>query len=521
MSVVFTVALTLLVSYLLGCFNGSVMTSHFIIRDDVRQHGSGNAGLTNFYRTYGARYALCVIICDMGKTVLACLIGGYLMHWVVGDWTLGLLIAGIGCELGHMFPVFFGLRGGKGILSGGVLVLLLDWRVALIAWGLFAVLWLTTRYVSLGSVTATASMPVSRPVCGDSGPCDLVPPGQHPVAAVRHRKEVSLARRRPGRGRGRPASIRRKRESIRMKNNQLRQVVFPILAAFIWGTAFVAQDVCADAMGAFTFNGARYYIAVLSLLVVLAVSSGFRKDRPQISPAEKKAQRRQLWLGGFCCGTVLAIASNFQQAGLVAGTDGGKAGFITALYVVLVPVFGLFFRRRVSLPVWIAVALSVGALYLLCIKGSFSLAPGDLLVLVCAICFSVHILVIDHFTATCDGVKLSCLQFLFAGTWSTILALFFDTISFQVLLDCIWPLLYVGVFSCGVGYTLQILAQKGSNPTVVTILLSLESVFAVIAGAVVLHQQMTAREYLGCVLMFAAVILAQIPMPQKKKAKAE
>jgi glycerol-3-phosphate acyltransferase PlsY len=161
LSVVFTVALTLLVSYLLGCFNGSVMTSHFIIRDDVRQHGSGNAGLTNFYRTYGARYALCVIVCDMGKTVLACLIGGYLMHWVVGDWTLGLLIAGIGCELGHMFPVFFGLRGGKGILSGGVLVLLLDWRVALIAWGLFAVLWLTTRYVSLGSIAATASMPVS------------------------------------------------------------------------------------------------------------------------------------------------------------------------------------------------------------------------------------------------------------------------------------------------------------------------------------------------------------------------
>ena len=140
MSVVFTVALTLLVSYLLGCFNGSVMTSHFIIRDDVRQHGSGNAGLTNFYRTYGARYALCVIICDMGKTVLACLIGGYLMHWVVGDWTLGLLIAGIGCELGHMFPVFFGLRGGKGILSGGTLVLLLNWRVAAVAWALFLLL---------------------------------------------------------------------------------------------------------------------------------------------------------------------------------------------------------------------------------------------------------------------------------------------------------------------------------------------------------------------------------------------
>ena len=148
-------------AYLCGCFNGALFTSRLFFHDDVRTHGSGNAGLTNFYRTYGARYALCVIVCDMGKTVLACLIGGYLMHWVVGDWTLGLLIAGIGCELGHMFPVFFGLRGGKGILSGGVLVLLLDWRVALIAWGLFVSLWLLTRYVSLGSIAATASMPVS------------------------------------------------------------------------------------------------------------------------------------------------------------------------------------------------------------------------------------------------------------------------------------------------------------------------------------------------------------------------
>lgn len=303
-----------------------------------------------------------------------------------------------------------------------------------------------------------------------------------------------------------------------MKHNQMRQVVLPILAAFIWGTAFVAQDVCADSMGAFTFNGTRYFIAVLALLVVIAVMNGTKKDRPQLTPAEKKASRKQLWLGGFCCGTALAVASNFQQAGLVAGTDAGKAGFITALYVVLVPVFGLFFRRKVTLPVWGAVALSVVSLYLLCIKGSFSLAPGDLLVLVCAVCFAIHILVIDHFTAFCDGVKLSCLQFLFAGIWSTILALIFDTISLQVLLDCALPLLYVGVFSCGVGYTLQILAQKDSNPTVVTILLSLESVFAVISGAIILHQQMTGREYLGCVLMFAAVVLAQIPMPQKKEA---
>lgn len=161
MPILFTIALILLVSYLLGCFNGSVMTSHFIIRDDVRKHGSGNAGLTNFYRTYGAKYALGVILCDMLKMVVAGLIGGYLFSSLYGDWTLGLLLAGIGCELGHMFPVFFGFKGGKGILSGGTLVIMLDWRVALIAWALFMLLWLVTKYVSLGSVCGTATVPVT------------------------------------------------------------------------------------------------------------------------------------------------------------------------------------------------------------------------------------------------------------------------------------------------------------------------------------------------------------------------
>ena len=303
-----------------------------------------------------------------------------------------------------------------------------------------------------------------------------------------------------------------------MKHNQVRQVVFPILAAFIWGTAFVAQDLCADSIGTFAFNATRYFIAVLALLVVIAVSDKAKKNRPTPTAEEKKAANKQLWLGGLCCGVALAIASNFQQAGLVAGTDAGKAGFITALYVVLVPVFGLFFKRKVSLPVWIAVVCSVVALYLLCIKGDFSLAAGDLLILVCAVCFAVHILVIDHFTAYCDGVKLSCLQFLFAGIISAVCMFLFETVDFAAILSCILPLLYVGIFSCGVGYTLQILAQKDSNPTVVTILLSLESVFAVIAGAIVLHQQMTAREYIGCVVMFVAVILAQIQFPEKKKA---
>ena len=304
-----------------------------------------------------------------------------------------------------------------------------------------------------------------------------------------------------------------------MKYNQMRQVVFPILAAFIWGTAFVAQDLCADSIGAFAFNATRYFIAVLALLVVILISDKLKKNKPTLTAQEKKAANKQLWPGGLCCGAALAIASNFQQAGLVAGTDAGKAGFITALYVVLVPVFGLFFKRKVSLPTWIAVVLSVVALYLLCIKGDFSLAPGDLLVLVCAVCFAVHILVIDHFTAYCDGVKLSCLQFLFAGIISTICMFIFEDVDFAAILSCALPLLYVGIFSCGVGYTLQILAQKDSNPTVVTILLSLESVFAVIAGAIILKQQMTVREYIGCAIMFAAVILAQIQFPTRQKAE--
>ena len=163
------VFITVLLGYFLGCLNGSVMVSHFIIRDDVRQHGSGNAGLTNFYRTYGAKYALGVILFDMGKTVIACLLGGFLLKNAMQDWTLGVLIGGLGCELGHMFPVFFGFKGGKGILSGGTLVWLLDWRVALIAWGLFATLWLATKYVSLGSVSAAVSMPVATWLfCGHS-----------------------------------------------------------------------------------------------------------------------------------------------------------------------------------------------------------------------------------------------------------------------------------------------------------------------------------------------------------------
>ena len=323
-----------------------------------------------------------------------------------------------------------------------------------------------------------------------------------------------------------------------MKHNNVRQVLFPILAALIWGTAFVAQDLCADVIDTFSFNAARSYIAVVVLLIIIFIFDKAKKERNVVSDAQKKIDRKNLLIGGFCCGTALAVASNFQQAGIAAGTEAGKAGFLTALYVVLVPLFGLFFRRKVSLPVWIAVVLSVASLYLLCIKGEFSLAMGDLLVLVCAVCFAIHILVIDHFTTKVDGIKLSCAQFFFAAVWATLAKVvctllgmvgigdtsvatsIFAVPDWAGIAACILPILYVGVFSSGVAYTLQILAQKDSNPTVVTILLSLESVFAVIAGAIILQQQMTGREYLGCVLMLIAVILAQIPNPFEKKVKA-
>ena len=300
------------------------------------------------------------------------------------------------------------------------------------------------------------------------------------------------------------------------QNNFIRQVVFPLLAALIWGTAFVAQDMCADKIGPMTFNATRFLIAVVMLLIIIWVFGRLSKDRPRRSAAEQKMDRKQLLIGGVCCGTALAVASNFQQAGIGAGTDAGKAGFITALYIVLVPLLGLFLKKKVSLPVWISVVLAVGALYLLCITGELKLAPGDLLLLLCAFFFAIHILVIDHFTATVDGMKLSCAQFLVAGVLSSIGALIFEHPQAAAILSCALPILYVGVFSCGVAYTLQILAQKDSNPTVVTLLLSMESVFAVISGAIILHQHMTGREYLGCVLMLVAVLLAQIPFPLKK-----
>lgn len=300
-----------------------------------------------------------------------------------------------------------------------------------------------------------------------------------------------------------------------MKRSILRQNIFPLLAAVIWGTAFVAQSVCTDYVPPFAFNAIRSLIA---FVLLIGVSRIFDAAARRAGRSPEKTDRRALILGGICTGTFLAIASNLQQAGL-ADTGAGKAGFITALYVVLVPVLGVFLKRRAGVQTWVSVVIAVVGLYLLCIPGGerFSLQTSDVYLLLCALFFACQIMSIDHFAAKVDGIKLSCAQFLVAGVISTALSLLFETVSIANVLHCIWPILYVAVFSSCVAYTLQILAQRDSDPTVVTLLLSLESVFSVLAGAVLLHDRLSRREYLGCVLMFAAVVLAQIPLKRRKE----
>lgn len=298
------------------------------------------------------------------------------------------------------------------------------------------------------------------------------------------------------------------------KTNRIRQNLFPVLAALIWGTAFVAQSVASDFVSPMTFNALRAVIAFVVLLGISAAASR-RGGSAEKTAEEKRPERRALVLGGICCGFFLAVASNFQQLGL-GETAPGKAGFITALYVVLVPVFGIFLKKRAPVQVWVSVAIAVAGLYLLCIKEGFSIELSDFYVLLCAVVFAFHILCIDYFVQKVDGIRLSCAQFLVVALLSGAGALIFEKPEMSGILACVPQLLYVGVFSSGVAYTLQILAQKDSDPTVVTILLSLESVFSVLAGAVILGDRLSAREYAGCVLMFAAVLLAQIPLPKRK-----
>ena len=300
-----------------------------------------------------------------------------------------------------------------------------------------------------------------------------------------------------------------KKQQIPLKNSLLL-----LLTATIWGVAFVAQSVGMDYVGGFTFNMARSLIGSAVLLPVIWFMG--RNSSKKAEEAQGSSSRKDLlWGGGLACGILMCLASNFQQFG-IKYTTVGKAGFITACYIVLVPILGLFLKKKCSPFIWLAVAMSVAGLYLLCITDGFSIGKGDILVLICAVLFSFHILVIDYYSPKVDGVKLSCIQFLVCGILSGIPALIFEKPEMSAVLTAWQPILYAGVMSCGVAYTLQIIGQKNMNPTVASLILSLESCISVLAGWVILGQQLSAREIAGCVIMFAAIILAQLP--QKEKA---
>ena len=305
-------------------------------------------------------------------------------------------------------------------------------------------------------------------------------------------------------------TIMKKENSIPVRNSLLL-----LLTATIWGVAFVAQSVSMDYIGGFTFNAVRNLIGALTLLPVIKVLDKTRSE------AEKKCEssasgRKTLLIGGICCGIMLCLAGNFQQFG-IKYTTVGKAGFITACYIIIVPIIGIFLKKKCSPFIWTAVVMALIGLYLLCITDGFSIGLGDVLVLVCAFLFSLHILVIDYFSPKADGVKLSCIQFLVCGILSMIPALVLEHPQISSILTAWLPILYAGIMSCGVAYTLQIVGQKNVNPTVASLILSLESCISVLAGWVILGQKLSAKELLGCVIMFAAIILAQLP--EKSSAK--
>ena len=306
-------------------------------------------------------------------------------------------------------------------------------------------------------------------------------------------------------------------------SRSLRAALLLLLTAMIWGAAFVAQDVAADALEPFTFNGLRMALAALTLVPLIAFRhTAARKaataspdtdsqiQKPTLIPADP-TQRRYLLLGGLCCGVMLSMGSGFQQLGINAGVQAGKAGFITALYIVLVPLTSLFFKKRPAPLVWVAVALSAIGLYLLCMQGGFVLEGGDILLLICALSFTGHILVIDRVIPHVDGVKLSCIQFAVTAVICLTLAAFTEHPTWDAVKTAAIPILYAGILSGGVGYTLQIIAQKDIDPTIASLIMCLESVFAVLFGWLLLGDQMTLREYLGCAVMMLGIVLAQLP----------
>lgn len=299
------------------------------------------------------------------------------------------------------------------------------------------------------------------------------------------------------------------------ETRQLRGGAMLMLTALIWGTAFVAQSVGMDYLGPCAFTATRNFIGCVALLPVIALASRMRSGA-QPEEAAPAPGKKALFGWGAACGLLLGGATLLQQAGMQTASA-GKAGFLTALYIVIVPVLGIFLGRRPGLKVWMGVVLALVGAYLLSVKGGAGIASGDLLVIASAVVFSLHILVIDSVPAGVDGVRLSCVQFLVAGVFALVLALFLESFTWRDILSAWVPLLYTGVVSSGVGYTLQILGQRTVNPTVASLILSLESVFAALAGWAILGQALSLRELFGCALVFVAVILAQLP---SKKGRA-
>lgn len=307
-----------------------------------------------------------------------------------------------------------------------------------------------------------------------------------------------------------------------MKTNSLRSTLLLLIASFIWGTAFVAQSVGMDHLNAFAFNGIRNFIGFLTLIPVLIWQIYTKKTDMNIvhKPCScgntlqnniKTTFSKDLLLGGLICGTALCIASNFQQLGIQYSTV-GKSAFITTLYIVLVPLLGLFFKKKLPLQIWMGVILAMIGLYLLCMKNeAFVLGTGDIYLLLCAFFFTIQITAVDYFAPKVNCVALSIMQFLVTAILSSICMIFTEIPTWEDILGAALPLFYAGVMSCGIAYTLQIVGQKHLSATVASLVMSLESVFAALAGWLILKEILSTKEFIGCCLVFAAVILTQLP----------
>lgn len=300
------------------------------------------------------------------------------------------------------------------------------------------------------------------------------------------------------------------------RKNSIIGSIFLALAAIIWGSSFVAQTTGAEYVGPFTFITVRSLLGSVALLPVIFVMDTFKK-KTKADEYKKmtKADYKYLFMGGTVCGVVLFAASNLQQLGIDGGTAPGMAAFITALYILLVPIFSVFLGKKIRPVIWVCVGVSIVALYLLCVKEGGRVQGSDFYVLACAVCYAVHILVIDKVSPKLDGVRLSALQFFIAGVMSAIPMFIFEDVTFEALKAAAPAIAYSGIMSSGIAYTLQILGQQKTEPTIATMIMSLESVFGVLTAMIVLSQVPTAREAIGCVLMFAAIIVAQLPEKNK------